>query len=133
MTQTEWNGTVLTMLVEVKQRWPWIKAEAGGSVGEIHLSTSACSGNLGIRIGREKDDMWMYAEPKFGSGTSLMGDLSDVERGLFEYRGILDALHFLTSESSGIRIHPDGKCPCDSCGATGKTRDCSRCEGKGVR
>lgn len=133
VTQTEWDEAIQLMATKTLQRWPWIKVDA--RKGEIHLSTEVCSATLDIRIAREKDNLWMEPTPRFGSGTSLMGELSTVERGLFEYRGVLDALHFLVSEAGDVRIHPDGKCPCDSCGATGKVRgvECSRCEGKSVR
>lgn len=133
VTQTEWADIVDEMARAVLARWPWLTVEVCSS--EIRVRTDTCSGRLGLDVRRGGGEMWLATEAKVGSGAALAGDLSLVEQGLQEYRGVLDALHFLGTRTAEISIYPDGECPCDVCAGTGNAggRDCQFCEGKGKR
>lgn len=127
ITETEWTETVIVLVEKVKLRWPWFRVDTGQHANEICIQTETCTGNLDLRINR--DPMYMRTEAKFGSGRGLLGRLSEVECGLSEYRAVLDALHFLASETAHTQIYADGKCPCNYCGATGDVRGtpCEHC------
>jgi hypothetical protein len=130
ITLTEWEERVGSMAVEVAKRCPAVGIHPDEQ--GIHLRTEACTGTLELRVhGGE----YMHPVVTLGGGRNLSGDLSLVEAGLFEYRSVLDGLHYLKAASASLRIYPDGVCPCDRCRTEGKVRgvECDDCKGEGKR
>lgn len=146
ITLTDWTAVIVKLAADVAPRCPGVEStpskawdvDEGGHEHEDHevaLSTECCTGRLSLQGKHEDKTLFWVPRINIGSGRSLNGSLSQVEAGLFEYRSVLDGLHYLKAATDGYRIFPDGECPCDHCAATGTTRDgkCKRCEGKGKR
>lgn len=134
ITETEWKAKVVELVEDTLKRWPWMKVNTDREHG-IQLETKVCSARVDLDIKRSGGELWMETNARFDSGSALMGNLSDVERGLFDYRTVVKALHFLVNETCHLRVYPDGRCPCGHCGASGsiKGSPCKNCNGEGKR
>jgi hypothetical protein len=134
ITLSEWDEMLLALQESLTLRWPALKVEAGLQSG-LHLSTGGAKGAVDIRGGHGLEALSMQPHVSVTSGATLLGDLSDVEAGLYEYRTLLDALHWLRASTSHVTIWGDDACPCDHCGAKGDNRGtkCETCDGKGKR
>lgn len=131
ITISEWDIRVIENVLKVRTRWPWIDVEVRKGDG-LHLHTESCSAMLGLRsCNREM----LVPHVHFTSGKSLVGKVSEVERGIADFRAVADVLHFLAHDTDRLKIWIEGTCPCDSCGSTGEVKGetCPVCEGKKVR
>ena len=134
VTIPEWEESLPKLLARVQKRFPAVEATVEKDT-EIHVEAPRCHGRLQITVVNTSAGPHMVTQARMASAVSLGETLTDAEAAMFDARAVLDAIHFLYAETDNYRIWAPGECPCDRCGATGKTRSgpCDRCGGLGKR
>lgn len=132
ITYSEWLDESYKLVAVIEKRWPAVRAEVDEGTFGITVQTDACTGTLDLQTIKAK---YWATRVRVGSGVALGGDLSVVETGLYEYRAVVDALHYLGAASAHMAIWNEKDCPCDRCSAKGDIRGtpCTACNGEGKR
>ena len=134
ITIPEWEERLKDLLPRIQQRFPAIEATIEKET-EISIEAPRCSGRLEVDVVNTSQGPHMIPRTRMASAVSLGASLSDSEAALFDARVVLDAVHYAYAETDDTHIWAEGACPCDSCGAKGKTRsgECEKCGGLGKR
>ena len=128
ITLSEWKDRIRALESVMVTRHPAVEVSLD-QFDSVGLRTEHCSGSVDLVLGPKGEGM--VARVYVGSGKAMSGSMSDVEHGLYEYRLVVDALHYCEAQLGELRIWGDGDCPCDPCKGTGK--GCTFCGGTGQR
>lgn len=131
ITFTEWTTEIGKVADQLRTRWPWLRISSDHQ--QLSIAAPSCSGDISLRSA--SDERCMAAHPMVASSSSLGSDTRVARAQIIEATAICDALDVATSLLGAYRVWAEGKCPCDMCGARGKSGgvQCEGCEGKGRR
>lgn len=127
ITRSEWKETEARIVQGLAVRWPW--AHSGGlRVGNAIVTARA-------RLEHHHREDWSTVNIKTDQCGTVMGGLAEVVEAARLFAEVRDAMSYLHSETSHLRVWDDGSCPCGYCGSRGVShgRPCERCGGTGKR